>query len=205
MDKRFTSLNNWSQKLFFDLFQFLEPSLFCGAVRPTDSHTVLRQLMERCFGYNTGVVFGQTATTLSIQKRTKREQFEILRFHYINNGRPLRNIQFENQIVDWEAKGNGIYRSFIASKLPPNMEPPTATDKYGFCVMNTLTLGYVSVPAISIGTISDKDFLNLKIQLNHNEKGAQYEIPNGVPVKISELFERAHKNVDRGSSDPLAY
>ena len=98
MDKRYTSLNHWTQKLFFDLFEFLEPSLFCGAVRPTDSNTVLRQLMERCFGYNTGVVFGQTATTLSIQKRTKREQFFKFRDDYINNGRPLRKIRFENQI-----------------------------------------------------------------------------------------------------------
>ena len=38
--------------------------------------------------------------------------------------------------------------------------------------------------------------------LNHNEKGAMYEIPNGAPVKIWELFSRASKNVKRVSSDP---
>ena len=137
MDRRFASLKYWSQRLYTELFIFLEPSLFGGVVPPTDSLHVMKQLLERCFGYNTGVVAAQTTTQLSIQNRTRREQFEFFRNDYINNGRPLRSIRFENQIVDWEAKGNGIYRSFIASALPPNLQPPTASDKFGFCVMNT--------------------------------------------------------------------
>ena len=72
MDKRLVNLKHWTQKLITELFIFLEPSLFGGVVPPTDSNTVLRQLMERCFGINTGVIAGTTITTLSMQKRTKR-------------------------------------------------------------------------------------------------------------------------------------
>ena len=101
-DRRMCQFTAWTKKLFCELFAYLEPSLFGGAIQPTDSITVLKQLMERCFGYNTGIVAGQQATKLKHHKISKEKQFEIFRKDYIANGRPLRTIKFENQVVHWE-------------------------------------------------------------------------------------------------------
>ena len=192
-DRRVCNLEHWPLKLYTQLFAYIEPSLFGGAIQPTDSMTVLRQLMERCFGYNTGVVKGQTATKLKDLKRTKLEQFEVLRREYIANGRPLRTIEFEDQIVRWENKGNGIYKSFLADTLPPGQVPPTPVDTCGFCVMNTLTGKSVAVPALTCGTSNPSAFMDLVILLNHNESGAKYDIPKGVPLDIFQLFARANR------------
>ena len=78
--------------------------------------------------------------------------------------------------------------------------PPPAADSAGFCVMNTLTGKYVSVPAVSCGTTQPKEFMNLVILLNHNESGAKYEIKGGVPLEFFKLFQRARQTVDHAAS-----
>ena len=55
-DRMFYNLNTWGLKHYAELFRYLEPSLFGGALQPTDSLIVMKQLMERCFSYNTGAV-----------------------------------------------------------------------------------------------------------------------------------------------------
>ena len=55
-DRRWCNLNTWSNKLYCQLFAYLEVSLFGGALQPTDSLTVLKQLMERIFGYNLSLI-----------------------------------------------------------------------------------------------------------------------------------------------------
>ena len=52
----FYNLNTWGLKHYAELFRYLEASLFGGALQPTDSLIVMKQLMERCFSYNTGAV-----------------------------------------------------------------------------------------------------------------------------------------------------
>ena len=42
-DRRVCSFAGWTNKLFCALFAYLEPSLFGGAIQPTDSITVLKQ------------------------------------------------------------------------------------------------------------------------------------------------------------------
>ena len=41
--RRFRNLSEWNQKHYLELFKYLEPSLFSGAVKPTDSKKGLRQ------------------------------------------------------------------------------------------------------------------------------------------------------------------
>ena len=181
--------------MYGELFTYIEVSLFGGALQPTDSLTVLKQLMERCFGYNTGAVSGQIPTKLkNLGRQTKQEQFDVFRQEYIINGKPLREIAFQNKIVRWEDKDNGIYRSCLAETFPPARMPPPAADSCGFCVMNTLTGKCVSVPAVSCGTNQPKEFLDLVILLNHNQAGAKYDIRGGLPLEIFKLFERAGLN-----------
>ena len=194
--KRYTLLSDWSKKHFEELFSYLEPSLFGGALQPTDSLKVLQQLMERCFGYCTGVVHGQVATKLRYHKdRTKQQRFELFRQEYIRNGRPLRVIKFKNKAVCWEERCNGIYKSFLVEDIPAGQVAPAAADACGFCVLNTLNGMYASVPAVSCGTSSKSVFMGLKVMANHNVRAAKYKIPNaGVPLAIHNVFERAGQN-----------
>ena len=53
-DRRMFNMNKWGQKQYRELFRYLELSLFGGALQPTDSLIGMKQLMERCFRYNTG-------------------------------------------------------------------------------------------------------------------------------------------------------
>ena len=127
----------------------------------------MRQVMERCFGYNTGAVAGQTPTNLKhVNKRPKREQYDLLRKDYITNGRPLRDLRFESGQVNWEDPDNGIYQSFHVSVLPRGIQRPILADSCGFCVWNTLTSKSVSVPALSVGTSNLEKFKHLPINLS---------------------------------------
>ena len=150
-DRRLYNLNNWGVKNYAELFGYLEPSMFGGAIQPTASLILMKQLMERCFGYNTGVVAGQTPTrTQHINKRSRREVYDLLRKDYITNGRPLRVLKFENGQVNWGDPSNGIYQNCHVSHLPRGFQPPILADSCGFCVWNTLTNKGVSVPALSV-------------------------------------------------------
>ena len=72
------------------------------------------------------MVKGQVATKLSHKNRTRQQQFDVFHDLYMANGRPLRNIKFQNQVVDWEDKGDGIYKSFLARELSPGLTAPPA-------------------------------------------------------------------------------
>ena len=208
-DRRLYNLKAWGLKHYAQLFGYLEPSLFGGGIQPTDSLTVMKQLMERCFGYNTGVVAGQAPTVLrGVPRRTLGEQFLIFLKAYITNGRPLRSIKFKNGVVDWRDQDNGIYHSYHVDNLPPAVVRPTPADPCGFCVLNSLTGKYVTVPAIYVGTSNLKTFLALPIKLNHNEAAAKYEVKKGVPIEINKFSERAKQanshNKPRKSQSKLA-
>ena len=76
MDRRFVNLKHWSQKLYLELFIFLEPSLFGGVVPPTDSNTVLRLWLQHRSScrpnYNTTITLLQAHQTRAIRDPPQR-------------------------------------------------------------------------------------------------------------------------------------
>ena len=195
-DRRFYYLNNWGLKHFAELFGYLEPSLFGGALQPTASLKMMRQVMERCFGYNTGAVAGQRPTKLRhINVRNRRQVYDLLRKDYITNGRPLRDLRFESGQVNWEDPDNGIYQNFHVDVLPRGIQRPILADSCGFCVWNTMTNKGVCVPALSVRTFDLNIFIHLPIKFNHNETGAKYELSNGGSLEIYKFSSRQTRPV----------
>ena len=98
---------------------------------------------------------------------------------YISNGSPLRTIKSEKQIVKRDEQDSGTYRIFLASELPAGHMTPTPVVPCGFCAENTMTSESVSVPALSVGTDRQREFMILVILLNHSQAGARYHIKHG--------------------------